>query len=115
MTYSAGIMFIKLSFLLLYRRIFKSASTPSWRCLWWITLFVVVGYSIGGILASLLACLPIYSGWDLTITPSVCINKAAFYIANACLNVATDLVVLALPIPIIWRTLLSLRQKILLH
>lgn len=72
---------------------------------------------------------------DLTIAASRCINKQAFYIGNGVMNIVSksssssaiasclakteqvvtaDLMILALPIPIVWRLTLELRQKIIL-
>jgi hypothetical protein len=70
---------------------------------------------------------------NLTIAASRCINKQAFYIGNGVMNIISkflrtsllqlakandtttaDLMILALPIPIVWRLTLELRQKIIL-
>jgi hypothetical protein len=110
--YSSSILMTKLSFLFLYRRLFTN--NTSFAVQWWIVLVVIIGYSIGGIFSSLLACLPIDMAWDVTITDGVCINKAVFYIVNACLNVLTDLGIFALPIIPIWQTFSSRRQRIFL-
>lgn len=109
--YSACVLFGKLSIMLLYRRLFP---TDNFRLRWWTTLFVTVGYSIGGIFSSLFACTPVSMSWDVTITSGHCINKGAFYVANGILNAVTDLAVLALPIPIIWKLSLGRKQKIIL-
>jgi hypothetical protein len=111
--YSAAMLFVKLSFLFLYRRIFTNSISFSVQ--WWIVLVFVVGYSVAGMLSSLMACLPIAMAWDITITNGVCINKAVFYIANACLNVVTDVAILAVPIVPISRTCFSRRQRIMLY
>jgi hypothetical protein len=110
--YSGAMLFVKLSFLFLYRRIFNYSRGFSLQ--WWLVLVLVVGYSVGGMLSSLLTCLPIDMAWDVTITNGVCINKAVFYITNACLNVVTDVAILALPMIPVWRTCFNRRQKIIL-
>jgi hypothetical protein len=109
--YSGAMLFVKLSFLFLFRRIFTESKGFSLQ--WWFVLVLVVGYSVAGMLTSLLTCLPIAMAWDVTITEGVCINKAVFYIINACLNVMTDIAILALPIVPVWRTSCSRRQKIM--
>jgi hypothetical protein len=111
-TYSTSILMTKLSFLFLYRRIFTN--NKSFALQWWIVLVVIVGYGIAGIFSNLLNCLPIEMTWDVTITNGVCINKAVFYMVNACLNVLTDLAIFALPMIPIWRTFSSRRQRIFL-
>lgn len=110
--YSVAMLCVKLSFLFLYRRLFfGSSSRFVWQ--WWIVFLPTLGYNIGGIMSSLLACIPISLSWDPT-KKGHCINIAAFYIANGCLNVITDLCILALPIPVILRTSFTLRQKVML-
>lgn len=39
--------------------------------------------------------------WDARITSGTCINRAAIYTATAAVNIATDLALLTLPIPMI--------------
>lgn len=124
MMYSACMMFIKVSILLLYRRVFP---VGTFMIRWWFVLLFTVGYSLGGICASLFSCTPMESAWsvyflciwnlrtdwcrDLWITADHCINTAAFYIANGVLNCVSDLLILALPLPIIWGLSLARRQK----
>lgn len=49
---------------------------------------------------------------NLWIESDYCINTAAFYIANGVMNSVSDLLILALPIPVIWGLSLARRQKI---
>ncbi|KAG9513740.1 hypothetical protein KCU93_g9993, partial [Aureobasidium melanogenum] len=111
MIYSVCMLIVKMSILMLYRRLFP---IENFRYLWWICVFCTVGYGLGAIFASLFACVPVRANWDLTIAASRCINKKAFYIGNGVMNIFTDLMILALPIPIVWRLTLELRQKITL-
>jgi len=62
MLYSATMMFIKLSILLLYRRLFP---IDNFMIRWWIVTFFTVGYSVGGIFASLFQCVPVRSVWSV--------------------------------------------------
>lgn len=72
----------------------------------------------------------------MTVKSNHCINKQAFYIGNGVMNIISassfakadfhlhpstetskptaDLMILALPIPVIWRLALELRQKVIL-
>ncbi|KAH0368598.1 hypothetical protein KCU65_g3807, partial [Aureobasidium melanogenum] len=111
MIYSVCMLIVKMSVLMLYRRLFP---IENFRYLWWICAFCTVGYGLGAIFSSLFACVPVRANWDLAIPASRCINKKAFYIGNGAMNIATDLMILALPIPIVWRLTLELRQKIIL-
>jgi len=58
--YSATMMFIKLSILFLYRRVF---AIEEFMFRWWIVVAFTVGYSIAGICCSIFACTPIVSAW----------------------------------------------------
>ncbi|KAK6007013.1 hypothetical protein QM012_006021 [Aureobasidium pullulans] len=111
MIYSVCMLLIKMSILMLYRRLFP---IENFRYLWWMCAFCTVGYGLGAIFSSLFACVPVRANWDLTIAASRCINKQAFYLGNGVMNIITDLMILALPIPIVWRLTLELRQKIIL-
>ncbi|KEQ77812.1 hypothetical protein M436DRAFT_36696, partial [Aureobasidium namibiae CBS 147.97] len=111
MIYSVCMLLTKMSILMLYRRLFP---IDNFRYLWWMCVFCTMGYGLGAIFSSLFACVPVRAQWDLTISASRCINKQAFYIGNGVMNIITDLMILALPIPIVWRLTLELRQKIIL-
>jgi hypothetical protein len=60
-----------------------------------------------------LQCVPIAASWDNSIHAQ-CINKGVFWIAFAIMNILTDVLVLALPIPQIFRLHLKLREKLML-
>ena len=64
-------------------------------------MVVVVGYSFAIIIALIFPCVPIAKNWDITITKGTCLNRAAIYIATAAVNIATDVTLLLLPIPIV--------------
>ncbi|KAI5236360.1 hypothetical protein E4T43_08692 [Aureobasidium subglaciale] len=51
--------------------------------------------------------------WDI-FAEGKCINRPAFYIANAVCNSVSDLLILALPIPIVWNLALTRKKKITL-
>lgn len=92
--------FTKISMLFLYRRIFPS------------TRFIILLYIIGGIilawgLASVLSiifiCRPVQYFWDKTIPGGYCGNDFGILYGVAGPNIATDLAVLILPLPILWK------------
>ena len=58
--YSATMLCIKMSILMLYRRLFP---INNFRIQWWATVLLSVGYSVGAMFSSLLACVPIESNW----------------------------------------------------
>jgi len=53
-------LFIKLSILVLYRRLFP---IDNFAIRWWLVVLFTVGYSVAGILSSLFACTPVAATW----------------------------------------------------
>ncbi|KAB8302018.1 hypothetical protein EYC80_005470 [Monilinia laxa] len=61
-----------------------------------------IGYHHFAIIFALIfPCHPVAMNWDVTITDGKCVNRAATYTATAAMNIATDLALLTLPIPMI--------------
>ncbi len=100
----------KVSVILLYLRIFVSTS---FRLAAFAVLFIVVGYGIGGIAATIWQCVPIEGAWIKSVA-ATCINSDVFWVAYASLNIVTDVMVLALPIIPIMKLQLSLRDRVML-
>ena len=106
--YNLATMGIKLSLCFFYLRFSISRS------------FHIVIYTVMGIstIYSLLAgfgfvwvCTPKEKYWDYSITGGSCVNVNAFFLSNACINAATDLVLLILPLFIIKDLSLPARWK----
>jgi len=106
LTYNLSTLFIKVSILQFYLRF---PSSRSFRLATYFTMFVAVGYSIPQAFAWSYHCQPTARYWDRTI-PGTCI-KGQPYLASACLNVATDIIILLLPIWLAWPLRLPRRQK----
>lgn len=60
MIYSVCMLLIKMSILMLYRRLFP---IENFRYLWWMCAFCTVGYGLGAIFSSLFACVPVRANW----------------------------------------------------
>ncbi|MCJ1373901.1 hypothetical protein MMC20_005131 [Loxospora ochrophaea] len=99
---------IKISILLLYRRIFV---TPRFRQIVWGCIALVAGIGISTTLVAIFSCTPVRAFYDSSVTGH-CINDVHFYWASASLNVATDAIILTLPMPMVWRLQTDLRRKI---
>lgn len=63
------------------------------------------------VLAAVFSCLPIHGFWDHE-TPANCVNTLHYYLGVAIPNIATDIVLLVLPMPLIWRLQITLSQKV---
>lgn len=102
--------FAKLSLLLFYRRL---APFTWFRAAIYVVMFVVVAYTLGIMFSLIFPCKPIASNWDVTIEGE-CINKTGIYIATAVINIATDLALLVLPIPVLVRLQIPRLEKVAL-
>jgi hypothetical protein len=59
--------------------------------------FVAFGFGLSSILVDLLQCAPVRRTWDRRVE-GWCIDKNAFYLANAGIMLATDCVLYAMPL-----------------
>ncbi|KAH7119403.1 hypothetical protein B0J13DRAFT_194164 [Dactylonectria estremocensis] len=107
--YCVSMMFTKLSLLALYLRIPPSRR---FRAVVYLLMAIVVGYSFSAVLVAIFQCRPVEMPWDVTITDGSCIDRIAYFVATLALNVTTDLFMLALPIPMLWKTKMPKRQKL---
>ncbi|KAH6668388.1 hypothetical protein B0J14DRAFT_600636 [Halenospora varia] len=107
-TYNLGTLFIKVSILLFYLRLTQSRRI---RTVTYIVMFISVGYCLIGAFALVYTCKPIRKYWDFS-TPGTCINSGVLFLCGAALNVATDVVMLLLPIWLLWPLRLPAREKI---
>ena len=110
-TYFVNAVFTKASLLLLYHRIFGVVSGFRWAL--WISGFVVMGYFIACVIASIAGCHPVSYYWNHD-QPGHCIDEVNFYRWNGIVNMLLDVLVLCLPFPMTWRVNTSLRQKLIL-
>ena len=108
--YKVVVCLNKMSVILLYRRIFI---TRTFKRICWVAMGVVVSWSVAAIMATIFQCIPIKLSWDKTVIGH-CFDKDAFWVAYAVGNVVSDGLVLILPIPMILRLQLKLRDKLML-
>jgi hypothetical protein len=100
----------KTSAILLSKRIFITRSFQ-WLC--YGALAIVIGSGIATSFATIFQCVPLEKSWNKKIDGK-CIDSSMFWLANAVLNISTDVVVLALPIREIFKLHLKLQEKMLL-
>lgn len=108
-TYVPSVTFPKLSILALYLRIF---TTKTYR---YITYAIAVFLGLVFLTSIVLAfreCKPFAYSWDKTIPNGHCINLLIPFRLIGGLNLLSDVAILILPFPIIWRLQTSLYQKI---
>lgn len=108
--YATSISTIKMSIVLLYQRLFR---TPKFVAATRAVAAAVLAWWIVVVIVQIFSCNPIKGQWDLS-TPSKCISAAHFYVGVAVLNILTDVVLLLMPLPMIWRLQMSQLQKVTL-
>ena len=106
--WTVSIPIIKLSILLLYTRIF--GRLKYFRILAWTLGIFTTVWSVSIFVTLCLQCRPIQLNWDKTI-PGTCIDTQKFYIAGSIPNTFTDLLILLLPLPAVWRLQTTKLQK----
>ncbi len=109
--YNVGLGAIKISILLQYYRIFASRM----RRVTVAAMAVVGAWSVALVLISIFTCHPIAAFWDKTIAGGTCIPSLPQWYINAAGNIATDLFIFALPIPVLWRLQLPRSQRPVAH
>lgn len=72
----------------------------------------LVAFWIGSFSAVLFSCHPIHIFWDEFIPPDKCTNFWNVLWGIAGPNIATDIVLLILPLPILWKLQMRLSKKI---
>lgn len=101
----------KISILLLYSKIFEAGA---FTLLARGTAVFVVLWAIGTILAGFLICQPFAYNWDQSIPDGRCGNQTLSFIVTGSFNVVTDVAVLALPLPYLYRLSLPLHQRLIM-
>jgi len=110
-TYKAAINIVKCCILLLYLRLFH---VVRWfRLSYWALLAVVGMYCTASIAFTIVQCRPLIRAFDKE-TPGTCTDTAKFWFANAGFSIATDIVILLLPMPLVWKLEVPKAQKVAL-
>jgi hypothetical protein len=102
--------FSKFSILFQYLRIFPSRR---FRFACHTVMGIVALYSTWAIVSAFVNCIPVARFWDRDI-PGSCLSFEAVWFFNASMNIATDLTLLIMPMPLISQLQLPRMQKIAL-
>ncbi|KAK9779539.1 putative Integral membrane protein [Seiridium cardinale] len=107
--YYATIWISKLAICLLYLRLFPQKTV---RVIMTFTAGVLISTSVASIIADLAACTPFSATWGPPeVQATHCINKEALFIWSTLPNIVTDVIMLVLPMPIVWRLHTSTQMK----
>ena len=107
--YSLAVAFPKLSILALYLRIFTE---KRYRISTWVLAAIISGTAVAVSLTAIFRCSPIPYAWDKSIQGGSCINVASFYVYCSIPNVVTDVAILLLPLPMIFKLHTNQSQKV---
>lgn len=98
--YLSSVALPKISILCLFLRIFTDRGA---RITTYVLIAIVAANWFVWIIAATFQCSPVPYQWDKTIKDGSCFNVSAFYKASSAPNIATDAVILVLPVPTVWR------------
>ncbi len=116
--YPILMLFAKISILLLYYRLFKPNKVTS--KIVWATIALVVAYNIAIILTYTFLCIPSKGNMDM-LKGGQCARvdrdtgdarQTSPAIVSSAFNVFTDVIILVLPMPTVWKLQLPIRQRI---
>ncbi|KAF7596352.1 hypothetical protein BBP40_002096 [Aspergillus hancockii] len=108
--YNASLAFTKFSVLFQYLRIFPDRR---FRFACYIVIGVVAAYSTWAVVSGYVNCVPVARFWDRSI-PGSCLSFEAVWFFNASMNIATDLTLLIMPMPLLSQLQLPHMQKVAL-
>jgi hypothetical protein len=108
--YLITFFFIKVSFIVLYLKIF----THFWvRRACQVILVLVVLTSLYSVIVTLTACIPLHAFWDLPVQGAYC-HPVKYFWGNTGMHLGTDYLIFLVPLPPIWALTLPRRQKVIL-
>ncbi|RYO83906.1 hypothetical protein DL766_001733 [Monosporascus sp. MC13-8B] len=110
-TYCYAMAFIKLSLLSLYGSVFTS---KRFRYCVWAVAAVVTTWAVSIATVGIFQCTPIAFGWDPTIPGGYCFNYGLVVLIGGIINIVTDLTILCMPIPLVWKLHVTRQKKLLL-
>ncbi|TVY64161.1 Satratoxin biosynthesis SC1 cluster protein [Lachnellula suecica] len=108
--YAWNLIWTKISLLMMYYRIFRFPYFKRWAFI--IGIFVGL-WAVTVTFLFIFICVPVQKLWYPDI-PGHCINQVGTWIANATSTIVSDLAILVLPIPQVWKLKLRRSEKIAL-
>ncbi|EEP76478.1 predicted protein [Uncinocarpus reesii 1704] len=108
--YKINIGLTKISILLLYIKVFIQ---PWFRKTCWACVSVIIAFTVGTVFSSIFQCTPVQYAFNKKIPGGGhCLNLTAFWYANAVFNILSDVVIIALPIPVVSKLHSPIKTKI---
>ncbi|KAF4977817.1 hypothetical protein FZEAL_5724 [Fusarium zealandicum] len=111
--YALAVVLTKTSILLFYWRVFMGTTALSFRLTFWFSAFLVGSYPIYFLFTMVFCCQPVSYYWTrFAGTEGTCIDVSQFFVILAIINLVTDVILLALPIPEILKLQMSRENKL---
>lgn len=107
--YNISTLFIKVSLCFFYLRF---SFSRAFHVAVYALMAISIIYSLLAAFGFAWLCNPKEKYWDFSIKTGSCLNLNAFFLSTACINAATDLALLVLPLFIIKDLTLPTRRKI---
>ena len=107
--YILSLLGYKMAILLLYLRIYRI--NKPFRYATFATMFIIFGYLFSNFWTQLFGCHPFDKEFNKKL-PGHCIDQIKSDYAYGSLNFITDLILFVLPLPMIWKLQLDIREKI---
>ncbi|KAI3559391.1 hypothetical protein CABS01_00479 [Colletotrichum abscissum] len=106
--YVTAVMFIKISLLLMYRRIFPGRG---FKIAAMVLGLLTIGWWLAIVFVCVFQCTPVAKAYMPWIE-GTCIDLKASFIGNAIPNILTDVAILCLPIGQVWKLQVTLAQRL---
>lgn len=111
--YAVGLGLIKCSIVVLIIRVFTVQGGPfKFSC--YVVLVLCIAWSIATILVAFVLCRPLGYNWNLLPVEGHCGNQTAAYTAIGVTDIITDVMIILLPQPVIWKLRLPTASRIAL-
>lgn len=94
-----------------YRRIFGTIDTTFSTAVVSVAIFNFIAW-IAVFSIFTFQCTPIIYTWDRTLVGGRCLPNNVLFWSTSSINIATDIVIVILPIPIVWSMRLTIYQKL---
>lgn len=108
--YCMAVAFPKLSILAMYKRILPNKFIYRW--ILYALTFIIIGNALSDAVTSLTSCRPLSLRWSsVTDLEPTCINLTNFWRYGSLANILTDVAMIILPLPMVWRLQTSTAQK----
>ncbi|KAI1498946.1 hypothetical protein F5X99DRAFT_420227 [Biscogniauxia marginata] len=108
--YCPAALFTKATLLLLISRVFAVKEKVVLGIRIFLVALLICYLPVQGIKMAI--CVPVNAFWDQTVQGAHCLDQGKVFIADLCLAIVTDFVVLIIPIPLTWSLNMSLRKKV---